>query len=111
MSVITEVILTCLEPDYNDLTRRDLPVRWINSRIIDHVGCLVRIDNRVTKGSKFLIHDIWAAAFNKLDKAKFLQSVKDAPWDSPEYVTLMWSEEEDDGFVIAWQGREKEFSD
>lgn len=106
MSVLTEVILTASEPDWDDATLIDAPVRWINERLGDRCS-LKRVPEEQAGGTKYFCHEIYLACFNHLDREEFLNLVRSAPWGNPAYVTLLWCREnpDDDGFVVAYQGQ------
>lgn len=108
MSVLTEVILTCAEPEWVDETRIDLPIRWINASLKEQYGELVKLNDEKAGGKKVFCHQIWVACFNHLNRDEFLALIKSAPWSNPQNVTVTWCRENpyDDGFVVAFQGSE-----
>lgn len=102
MSVVTNVILTF--PLMYDGEAETL-LRGILFKQKD--GREVRFEllpDAVTTGSKNLEANVCVAAFNYLDLAGLLDTLKTVKWEEPENVCVFVQEDTDDKFTERFQG-------
>jgi hypothetical protein len=96
MSVVTDVILITGIFDRCDTTPT---VDLLNKKItVKHDRPLVRIDHHAG-GDKVMESDVYAGAFNYLDRDWLIEAVRSMDWEDPDRVQLLIKGHEENQFT------------
>lgn len=104
MSRVTNLILKYQSMCYCDEIEKSLTTWFSDNRLGRMpISCDSEIlPNGWYGGGKFLECEICVGAYNYLDINDFLKYMKTLPWKYPEYVQVMYQEQEDD-FFTSWR--------
>ena len=98
MSVVTDIIL--IEFDSVGTLNCPPPMVKINDWLNEEYRCSLQKVDQMAGGNKFTQVGVWMAAINHFASLyDFVEVVRNAGWEWPEYVRLMVNEEfDDEGF-------------
>lgn len=108
MSRVTNLLLTCFEnTEYEDGELIAFPPAlaalkaWCeNDELHYPLGWPRKSVDAVSGGTKHLECDLWAWGANCLNLEDFLEVVRAAQWEYPEYVQVFVKGQDDDRFVV-----------